>query len=230
MDMVGALGSDYERFVVSSTRSWSMLVKDHLFCYITGGTSGVFQKIKNATTTNFTALTFCINLETGALTLMTNLALQGWTKIPDGYGTTTWFVVTDASLFAQTIKGDTLFDEGGVDAVTCDGHAVGPDFYLETKKYDMGAGQRLKLLKMLLLHYLSSGAAIKLDTVKGLGTTGTQSTSEFAASTSFTDKRIKFMKRSQYLALRLYQASSATTQLTLGAWAIGFKWKRTGRV
>lgn len=231
VNLVGALGDDYRAFAVTATRTWSMIAKDHYFCFMEGGVSGVFAKTKGASATNYTKLTFVVSLKTGAVTLMTNVDIRGAVDIPVSMALgSAMFGINTTVPDSRTMKGDSLFLDSGTDAYTCESATVGPDFFLETKKYDMGDGQRLKLFKMLLLHYRSDGAAITLDTVKGLEGTGETSTTTYATSTTFTDKRLKFMKRSQYLSFRLYQASASTTRITLGQWGIGFKWKRPGRV
>jgi hypothetical protein len=154
---------------------------------------------------------------------------------------------------ARVFPARDLFQENnstGTDSFLCDGEAGAagsyPQFELETKKYDIGNPQLLKLFKMLLLHYnlwgtvnsagaVTAGTAdhLRFATVKGLGTVGTLSAKQFfldPVGQSWQDKRLKFMKRSQHLSIRLWQGTTTITRLQLGAWAIGFKPKRAGRV
>jgi hypothetical protein len=55
--------------------------------------------------------------------------------------------------------GEALFNEEGVDPITCDGGTRGPDFYFESKKFDAGDSTRLKKFKQLMLHYLVQGGS-----------------------------------------------------------------------
>jgi hypothetical protein len=136
----------------------------------------------------------------------------------------------------------------------------GPDLYIESKKYDIGNGMLKKLWKMLMLHYLVGGDSLKLDTVIGLNTVGSTTTSDWPITVYSWDrlapspfstwdgldgthptwdsvvdaiffvKRIKFLKRSQYLAFRIYQNSPAVNAAKLGPFALAYKAQRPGRV
>ena len=232
VNIAAKLGDDYRRFVNGATRAYGMIVRDHYLCYIEGGVAGVFAKIKNQTQTDYTRLTICINLTSGAISLLTNVNIRGAVTPPTALALgTSLFGVSTSEPTARTMSGDTLFGlTGGLDAYTCEGDVIGPDWYLNTKKYHMGDPQRLKLFKMFLLHYLLVGSNISLDMVKGLDNVGVNVASTFGPSSTYTDKRVKSMNRSQFLAVRLYQTGGSATLATLGPWAIGFKWKRPGRV
>lgn len=101
--------------------------------------------------------------------------------------------------------------------------------------------------------------ALTIDTVVGLNNVGKTSSTKFPATiytwdqlptvaatwdalaalfptwdalitSVFRPKRIKFLKRSQFLAFRLYQTDSTVTQVTLGPFQLGFKLQRPGRI
>jgi hypothetical protein len=102
--------------------------------------------------------------------------------------------------------------------------------------------------------------ALQLDTVIGLNNVGKTSLTKFPATVytwdqlpsiaatwddlaalfpswdalvlaTFNPKRIKFLKRSQHMAFRIYQTSTtAVTQVQLGPFQLGFKLQRPGRV
>jgi hypothetical protein len=101
--------------------------------------------------------------------------------------------------------------------------------------------------------------ALTIDTVVGLNNVGKTSTTKFPASiytwdqlptvaatwdslaaqfptwdalitSVFKPKRVKFLKRSQFLAFRLYQTDSSVTQVQLGPFQLGFKLQRPGRI
>jgi hypothetical protein len=165
----------------------------------------------------------------------------------------------DPADHAFICEGEALFNEEGVDPITCDGGPVGPDWYFESKKYDAGDSTRLKKFKMLILHYLVQGGSITVDTVIGLNNIGQTLTGNFPPRCSpgtrsartvstwdalkaqfatwndviqgvFVPKRVKFQKGSQHLSFRLYQSSSAITRLRIGPFSIAYKLKRPGRV
>jgi hypothetical protein len=247
---IGAkLDGDYRlgvsTFTNATYRAYGAVVKDHYLLFCENVKSGVFDTVKGASTAHITRPTFVIGLLTGATSIWRNVELRGVINPPDrlGLGTALLPIQTLESAVNTTrvVKGDTLFEDSGQDAYTCNGAAAaGPDLYVESKKYSMGDGQRLKLFRMILLSFWAAGGNIKLDTIVGLNGTGVTSNTEFWATTAFVDKRIKFNARSQYVAVRLYQSAyqgnpaslvaANTTRITLGQWAFGFKWKRPGRV
>lgn len=135
----------------------------------------------------------------------------------------------------------------------------GPDFYMESKKYNAGDSMRLKLFKMLAIHYLAQGDALKVDTVVGLNDIGrvaktelpqtvfvwdnlqaqfgtwdnlaaTASTWDNLISSVFKPKRIKFLKRTQNFAFRLYEKSDNVTNVRIGPFDLAFKFQRPMRV
>jgi hypothetical protein len=156
--------------------------------------------------------------------------------------------------------GEALFNQEGVDQVTCVGSlAAGPDFYVESKKFDAGDGLRLKRFKQLAVWYLAQGDAMKVDVVLGLNDIGQTLSSNFPVSgftwdtlralvsswdnlkaqfatwnaivqSVFVPKRVRFQKKNQYMAFRLYQGSSAVTRMQMGPFQLGFKIQRPGRL
>jgi hypothetical protein len=101
--------------------------------------------------------------------------------------------------------------------------------------------------------------SLKLDTVVGLNNVGRTSLTQLPATVyswdqlagiaatwdalsslfpswdsvvqaNFLPKRIKFLRRSQHMAFRIYQTSSAVTQVQLGPFQLGFKLQRPGRI
>jgi hypothetical protein len=250
INVAGKLDADYRlalsTFTSSTTRAYSAIVKDHLLVWFEAVKSGVFDINKNGTVTHVTRPTIAINLSDGTLCLWQNVEIRGGIQPADvsNLGTALLPIQTLESAVntSRVVVGETLFTDTGQDAWTCNGAAAaGPDLFVETKKYSMGDMQRLKLHRMLLLEYITTGGNIRFDYVPGLNQTGTLAGTEFLdSSTVWIDKRIKFNSRSQYLSLRFYQSPyqgnpanltpANTTRIGLGAWALGFKWKRPGRV
>jgi hypothetical protein len=101
--------------------------------------------------------------------------------------------------------------------------------------------------------------ALTIDTVIGLNNVGKTSTTKFPATiytwdqlptvaatwdalaaqfptwdaliaSVFKPKRVKFLKRSQFLAFRLYQTDNSVTRVELGPFQLGFKLQRPGRI
>lgn len=152
-----------------------------------------------------------------------------------------------------------LWDSEGQDTIVCDGDTGGPDFYFESKKYNAGDSLRKKLFKQLAIHYLLQGSDLKLDTVTGLNNIGKTSLTTFSNTTYtwdqlavlfptwdalainfptwdslvnsvFAKKRIKFLKRDQFLSFRVWQSAATTSRVRLGPFSIGYKLQRPGRI
>lgn len=255
------LGVFYRRAVRSfdpnTYRMWSMVVDDHYILHIESATPS-YKPQKGNTTATATSLTIDIYMPTMSVTFHTNMALKGAVEMPPDTQQATWFLVNTAS-GARICSTRDLFETQGQDTITCIGSTAGPDWYLESKRYDLGDPLRKKLFKQLQLHYYVSGDDLKFDTVTGLNDNGITSLSRWAktvpawhelpstiASTwdalttqydtwddlgqpRFKVKRLKFLKRSQHFGFRIYQASSNVRQVKLGPWAIGFKLQRPGR-
>ena len=179
--------------------------------------------------------------------------------MPASTGLETLFIVNDATK-GNIISSTHLFDdEGSNDEITCVGNTAGPDFYFESKKYNMGDSLLLKLFKEILLNYFCQGDVLKVDTVLGLNDTGTTLASTLPATiytwgnlqgifgtwaglsariptwnqlivSVFQAKRLRFLKRSQNFSFRIYQNSNAVTRLRLGPFQLGFKRLRPGRI
>lgn len=238
-------------------RMWSMMIRDHYFLFIENA-QPTRAVVKGAVSSTPTKLTIVINMNSRAVSLMTNVNLRGAVLMPADTGQETWYVANSATqgfICAAT----SLFDNVGNDTITCDGGTPGPDFYMESKKYNAGDAMRLKLFKQLAINYLTQGDNLKVDTVVGLNDIGRTSSTELIATvftwdnlpvqfgtwnnmslqtptwdalinSVFKPKRIKFLKRSQNLAFRIYQKSAAVTNLRLGPFQIGFKYQRPGRI
>jgi hypothetical protein len=232
VNIASKLGDDYRKYVAGATRAYGMVVNNHYICFVEDGQSGIFSKTKGASTTNSARWTIVINLLSGTVSMFTNVEHRGAVHPPASLGLgTTAFGITTNEPGARVMNGDVLFTGTGNDPYTCEnGPGAGPDLYIETKKYDAKDAQRLKLWKMFLMHYLTVGDQLNLDTVVGLNTAGTTAATAFTTSSTYTDKRIKFMKRSQFLALRIWQNSASVTNAVVGPWAIALKFKRPGRV
>lgn len=244
-------------FDTTKHRMWSMIARDHYFLFIEAVTPPI-PKIKGSTSITQTAFTIAIHLPTQAVTIMENVNLRGSLTLPAQLATDTWFVVNNASGSGVICSANTLFDSDGVDDFGSDGGNVGPDFYIETKKYSVSDPLLKKLWKMLMLTYQVAGDSIRMDTVPGLNEIGTQSKTAFPSTgmtwtqvanlgmlwagnpvsfptwaspveSQFITKRIRFLKRSQMMSFRLYQNSGLVRSLQLGPWAVIVKPQRVGR-
>ena len=250
-------------FDPSKYRMWSMVQRDHYFLHIENVSPSV-AVVKGNVSTTPTRLTVVINMITRAVTMHTNLNIRGAVTLPASSGKSVWYLVNgqssgDVSDHAFICDGDAIFNEEGVDPVTCDGGTAGPDFFFESKKFDAGDPVRLKKFKLMILEYLVQGGYIKVDVALGLNNIAKTLTGNFPQSvltwdqlrTSvsnwdslksqfptwndiiqgvFIPKRVKFQKGSQFLSFRLYQSSSSITRLQTGPFGIGYKMKRRGRI
>ena len=209
-----------------------------------------------------------------------DLVAAGTRKIADTYADgmpTTWNTAGDTSEddryaawllmdFDRAVVCDAeeLFDREGLDTVIADRGAPltgapGPDIYMETKKFDVGDGLRLKRFKQFGVWYLAQGGGIKMDAVTGLNEIGTTLATVLPASvynwdqlgTLFTSwdalaaemstwddivqavflpKRTRFSKKSQYFSMRLYRETDQVSRAQFGPFMLGFKTLRSGRV
>lgn len=345
-------------------RMWSMVTRNHYFLFVENLTPTVSVR-KGVTSTTPTHWVVCVNLETKAATLMTNLAIRGAVSLPETRGQGEWYVVnsdlttpaglaatasttggslatatyfykvtalnsigettgsaevsaavtgptgsvtltwnavvgassyrvyrgtatgaqnvyyttttnaytdtgaantggtvptTDSSAKGVICEANALFDEEAVDNFTPDvATATGPDFYYESKKFNVGNDVRLKRFKQLAIHYLAQGGALKVDTVLGLNDIGSPLTANFPASVMtwsvlsstvstwsnvaaqfstwndliqgvFQPKRVRFLKKTHHLSFRLYQENAQMARIRIGPFHIGFKLMREGRV
>jgi hypothetical protein len=256
------LGSYYRDTVRSidptTYRMWSMIDRDHYSLFIEN-VQPPFSVTKGNTSSTPTKYTIVVNLTTRAVVTHTNVDIRGSAILPGTAGRTMWYIVNDGTK-AVICDGDALFTQEGVDTVTCDGSAApGPDFYIESKKYDATDGLRLKRFKQLAIWYLVQGDAMTVDTVLGLNDIGSTLTSNFPVSvltwdslramintwdglkaqfaawstivqSVFVPKRVRFQKKNQYFAFRLYQASGAVTRMQVGPFQIAYKLMRPGRL
>lgn len=238
-------------------RMWSMVARDHYILSIESLTP-TLPIVKGNVSTTPNKWVVVINMNTKAVTLMTNLTIRGAITLPASSGKSVWFMVNDGTR-GRICDTAALFDTEGNDPFGCDGGTAGPDFYFESKKFDAGQSLRLKRFKQLALQYLAQGGPITIDTVLGLNNIGSTLTSNFPASVLTWDalknsittwdnvraqfstwssiilgvlvpKRVRFLKRSQHFSFRLYQSSSAVTRIKIGPYEIGFKMMRPGRV
>lgn len=215
-------------FDPTTYRMWSMMAKNHYMLFIESVTP-TYVPIKGSTSATVTRMTISIYLPTGAVTFLTNTDIRGATEMPTSTGQNTWYVVNTSS-GARICSSNALFDTTGADTITCTGNAAGPDFYMESKRYSLGDALRKKLFKEMMLTYMATGDTLSLDTLVGLNDAGITSLTTWAISSVFRTARIKFLKRSQMFAFRVYQTTSSVTSAVLGPWALGFKEQRKGRV
>lgn len=259
----GKLGDYYKNMLrqldPTKYRMWSMISREHYFLHIEQVVPNV-PVIKGSVSSTPSNITIVINMISKAVTVMTNLCLRGGVVMPQDTGYETLFVVNSGTT-GYICNSQDLFDVDGVnDSILCDAAAaLGPDFYIESKKYSEGDSMHKKLFKQLAMNYLVQGDALKLDTVTGLNDIGFTSTETFPATvytwdtlattfgtwdrlnaliptwdqvilSVFAPKRIKFLKRSQNMAFRLYQASSNVNRAKIGPFQLLFKWQRLGRI
>lgn len=250
-----SLGDFYVQMVQSWQQglhsAWGMVDRDHFFVHFQAVTMphGWFKV--SSETTKLT-ITVCINLRTQALTLMTNVGIRGSCWIPavaSGDAGCRWIADIDtggSTHQAYLYNALDLFEMAGDlgDRQQCFGEVIGPAFYIESCRYDMGDPQLKKLFRILLLLYsLSSNtdALLEVEVVPGMGNDGTLSSTELGSTgssglggnTGWTDTRFKFLKRDRYVAFRAYTKTPTSTpfgDVQLGPWAIGFKRQRPGRV
>lgn len=238
-------------------RLWSMVNRDHYWLFLEN-VAPTFTITKGNVSSDITRLTVVINMVTRALVLATNVDIRGAAIIPASAGRQAWYLVNDATV-GHVCDGDKLFTTTGVDAITCDGNVLGPQIYMESKKFDAGDGMRLKRWKLVSMNYLAQGGALVLDTVLGLNEVGQIASTSFPESVMtwtqlraniatwtdlknqystwsqitqsvFIPARIRMQKKSQYMSFRLYGSVANLSNAKLGPYAVDFKLQRVGRV
>lgn len=263
VNMLASWGDTWEKITGSlsaNTRMWSMVANDHYFLHVEGTsqTEIKYQEPGSAVSLqNLARFTLVINMKTGAISLLRNVGIRGATRPPTsvGAGESYFAVTTDSgsTKLAKVFTARSLFRENssqGRDAYNCLGESgfanAGPFFNLETKKYDLGNPQILKLFKLFLLHFYLEGTQntqelidaetadhLRFATFKGMNRSSTLSGKKLFLNPTtaiWLDKRVKFMARSQFCSILCFPGTSTITDLQLGAWAIGYKSKRAGRV
>lgn len=250
-------------FDPTTHRMWSMIDRDHYLLFIEQIAPTV-PVVKGNVSSTPTKMTVALNLATNAITFLTNVDIRGSITLPASSGKHTWYLVNGKTAaeadHAIICDGEALFNQEGIDQVTCTGSSgPGPDWFFESKKFDAGDALRLKRFKALLLHYLVQGDDIKVDVVLGLNNVGETLISTFPASgytwttlrtaiatwtdlknqfptwaevaqSNFVQKRVKLQKKATHMSFRLYQASSAVTRLQIGPYQVAYKLERPGRV
>lgn len=261
------LGKSYRDLISgfdpATKRMWGTIENDHYLLYIESVTPSV-PVIKGATSHTPSSLTISIYLPTGAVTVLTNAHLKGGRPLPQ-FQNAVFAVVNN--LGGQTVAANTptivrvrdLFEKSGRDTIACDAGALGPDPFIETKRFSMGDAELKKLWKYLILTYLAGGDSLTLDTVLGLNDTGLTAATVFPQSfynwntlgaafptwdslasnfptwdslgaSVYNTKRLKFIKRSQLFGYRLYSTAGTLTDMKLGPYQLAFKPQRVGRI
>jgi hypothetical protein len=234
-----------------------MIIKNHYFLFMESFQTDT-AVVKGTTSTSPTSMTIIINMDTGAVTTARNLNIRGSVVLPAATGGTTWYLANDATK-GYVCDAATLFEQTGRDTLACDGGSLGPDPYVESKKFAEGDSMRKKLFKQIALDYLAQGGALKIDTVVGLNNVGSTSLTQLPATvltwdqlasttptwdslatlyptwdslinSVFRPKRVKFLKRSQHFAFRIYAADTSLTKMVIGPFQLGYKEQRPGRI
>lgn len=272
------LGDFYEKavqkFPSRTYKAWSMMYNDNYFLYIDKADPPFgpdkTENDDNGLGTPQGMLSMVIQMERRAVSFLTNFAFHGSVRSPfeDTLGV---LYCTNEVNSSGTHQGGRigqardLFDSVGVDAFRTDvinaaDRVLGPDFYFESKRYDLGEPQVKKRLKQLMLNYrldsiggeyvslgyTGAGATdfddnyLKFATLVGLNDIATISSGKFPITRvrdntktwreGFQNKRLKFNKRSQHLGFKIWQSSNDIERLEIGPAALGFKWMRKGRV
>lgn len=230
----GTLGREYHKavanFDTTTYRMWAVVMRDHYLLFVEN-VSPAFGVTKNTTTTTPTRWTVCINLNTGALSMLTNLDIRGSVQLPSA-ATSSNFYAINTSGGGVICDGDALFDSTGLDGFTCTGNAAGPAFFMESKRYPLGDPLRRKLLKQIALEYQSSGT-LSIDTlvdIDAVNAASTNSTSFLSTGGAWGKQRYKFLKHNNFLGFRIYPTAGTASTVLIGPWQFGFKVQSPGRI
>lgn len=233
--VVGTLGREYhnavKNFDPTTYRMWSSVIRDHYFLFIENVTPQI-SVTRGASTTTPTRWTICVNMISGALTLLSNVDIRAAATLPGASGGAQWFAINTSS-GGVVCNGEALFDNTGSDSFTCTGNTQGPAFFLESRRDPLGDPLRRKLLKQIAADYQTNGGGLTIDTLLGIDSTAASSTNTTSfpdSSGTWSKKRYKFLKHDNYLGFRLYPTSAPTPTVIVGPWQFGFKVQNPGRI
>ncbi len=239
------LGDFYKSAIASfnplTKRMWATIYRDHYILQIEVVNPNV-SPIKGTTIQPQSNLTFVCYLPTGTWTTFSNFSFRGAVNAKINGVQSSWYI--DHYSASTDLIGDfaTVFDTTGNDYNT-----LGPDLYLETKKYSFDSANQQQLWKFIKLNVKSQADGLKIDVVPGLDTSGrnigsigftnlrwsdiTDATwAAFAAhyltwdaipSDRYATKKIRFFRDSTHVSFRIYQNSFSVLNTKIGAITIG---------
>jgi hypothetical protein len=220
-----------------TTKTYLGIARDHLFVHADAGINFGLNITKAAVSTAITRPTLVINLlQKRALSLWTNFRFTS--MFPAGNTKQVIATTSTSATTTRLIDVTKFFDTEGIDAIACFDapnsvtYPLGPDFYLETKKYAMGDNLRLKVFRQIILRAYMTGDIFKVDYSKGVDTgTGTNlNNTTWTTASNYQQKKLTTMATSQVLSFKVYQNSAAMTVGRLASWQVGFKWRRAGAI
>jgi hypothetical protein len=235
-------------------RCWSILHRDHYVSFVDRVNNWVY--IHDVGRTLSTAdggmeiaddhVIYCINLKSDALTFWTNTTIRGFTHPPgrldeenDAYylledsSTQGPAICSAESLFADNYHNTPAEDEFLANPIPASNFA--PHFYIESRLYDYGDPQLLKLIKQLQVQY-SSDNQLGVDILYDLhrqtkAMRPLQPSTDQISTPFFKNRRVKFLKRSTHGGFRVYtMIDQVPAVVMIGTWAMGTKPQRAGRV
>lgn len=212
-----------QAYNIDTDRAYAFIYRNHYVIHLTKFASS-YGTTRNSITTDITAATWMLNLDTGAWTFHTNLGIRGAIPFTQPYA-----IVANASSGGNVIDVATLWTGTGLDGVTCSGQTAGPSFYIETKRYPLGDPELKKNFKQMSMQYIAIGDTLTMDTVPGLTDTGAPISKAWPQQLTYTNVRRKFQKRSTHLGLRLYPTTGTLREGKIGPWQLLFKPLRLGR-
>lgn len=214
----------------SQFRMNSMIGRNHYFLFIESCTPS-FSLNKSGSVTTPNRITLAINLQTSAVTMMTNLDVRGAVRSSSStLAPTTYFLVNDSSI-GHICSLDDLFDVTGAnDSITCTGNAPGPDFFFQGKAHDAGDGTLLKRWRWMEPNALVTGAHLNVDAILGLSEVTHALSDQIPTDSVYSvADRIFLNWDTQYMAIRCYQSSNSVTDVQLGPYELALKVMRVGR-
>ena len=249
-----ALGNiDYSQY-----RAWSMLYNGHYVLFLQKVNPDVFShrqerlaaSSEGGGATLPESIIYAINLESGALTFFTNVAVRGFTSPPgklvnerDAYYVVENSVTSGPAIAsAESLFTDSLTQSKFQDDVITNPakEPYAPHIFVETRLADYGDPERLKNFKQFQLQYLLFGSdstpKLGIDVVTGLSQDGTALTPKDVTTLDHNTRtwknvRSRFTRSSTHIAFRFYTLNDVSpSSVLLGPMAAGMKLKRPGRV
>lgn len=224
LDLTPQFGSFLEEALMNYTldtdRMWGMFYNQHYFVFMEN-LSPPIKPTKVSTAETDAKQTMCLNLLTGASTLLTNVNIRGATLPGAIPGKPVWFLVNSSAPTTSICDASKLFTITGADAITCEGATVGPRFFVESPRYDLGDPSRLKRWLELQIYGKISGDTLTVNTLKGNTDTGAALSDVLEATSPAANQRVRFGIRDQFFGFRIYPTAGTATNVELDGFAVG---------
>lgn len=237
------LGTRYKNLTADmdteTDRAFGLVYEDHYALWVdkAAGPSNITPILSNGGSSNYHH-TIVVYMPTNGLTLFTNFEFRGYhvpLSSPSTRGTRIAICISPTACRIVDLARVFHNEHEGPDAFVGQRTIVqGPLTHVQTQQYDAGRPGLRKIWKMAIAHFACE-TNINVDPVPGIDPTASAPPANSkleGVGPIYLTKRIKFLKRSQYLGLRLYVDTLLTSAraFNLGPMGLIYRDQRVGRV